>query len=220
MATEHGKLRLQFAARREKQVKAPINRSFSFWGFVLITVALSVPVLVGCDGPRGDLSAVEASALVGEHVEYRIGPGDKLKVTVFNEPALSGEFQVRGTGNVAFPLAGEVPAAGASATEFQERLTKHLRGRYVRDPKVSVEIVDYRPINVTGEVRNAGQHAYRPGLTVQDAVALAGGYTYRANTRTVYIRRRNAGGEITVQTDGERVAVLPGDDVRVAERYF
>jgi len=201
-------------------VKALDGGCLALRGLVLIVAALSAPGLAGCDGPRGDLSDVQASALTSDPGEYRIAPGDKLKVTVFNEPELTGEFQVRENGNVAFPLAGEVRAAGASATEFQQRLTQHLRGRYVRDPKVSVEIADYRPVNVIGEVRNAGQYAYRPGLSVQDAVALAGGYTYRANTRTVYIRRRNASGEIAVQMDGERVAVLPGDNVRVPERYF
>ena len=81
-------------------------------------------------------------------------------------------------------------------------------------------MTNYRPFNVIGEVRNAGQYPYRPGLTVQDAVAMAGGYTYRANTRTLYVRRVNAGGEDTVQTDSDRAPVLPGDNIRVPERYF
>ena len=75
-------------------------------------------------------------------------------------------------------------------------------------------------VYVIGEVKNAGQYPYRPGLTVQDAVAMAGGYTYRANTRTLYVRRTNAGGEDTVQTDSDRAPVLPGDNIRVPERYF
>lgn len=151
---------------------------------------------------------------------YRLSPGDKVKVTVFNEPDLTGEFQVNAAGNVAFPLAGEIPAQGKSVDEFKAVLTRTLSGRYVKNPRVAVEVVNYRPFNVIGEVRNAGQFPYRPGLTVQDAVAMAGGYTYRANTRTVYVRRADASGEATVQMDGERVPVLPGDNIRVPERYF
>lgn len=151
---------------------------------------------------------------------YRLTSGDKVKVTVFNEEELTGEFQVNDSGNVAFPLAGEVPAAGLSVAEFKAGLTKTLRGRYVKNPQVAVEVVSYRPFNVIGEVRNAGQFQYRPGLTVQDAVAMAGGYTYRANTRVLYLRRSESGGESTVQMDGERISVLPGDNIRVPERYF
>jgi polysaccharide export outer membrane protein len=174
----------------------------------------------GCDGPRGVLSGADAMASAQQASIYRLSPGDKVKVTVFNEADLTGEFQVNDSGNVAFPLAGEVPAAGQSIDEFKASLTKTLRGRYVKNPRVAVEVVNYRPFNVFGEVRNAGQYAYRPGMTMQDAVAMAGGYTYRANTRVLYVRRAQAGGESTVQTDGERVTVLPGDNIRVPERYF
>lgn len=176
----------------------------------------------GCDGPRGitALNAETPAAPVNTPGTYRISPGDKLKVTVFNEADLTGEFQVNERGNVAFPLVGEVQAANSTPDEFQQRLTTRLRGKYVKKPRVSVEMTNYRPFNVLGEVKNAGQYPYRPGLTIQDAVALAGGFSYRANTRTVYVRRADAGGEISVSTDGEKVPILPGDNIRVPERYF
>ena len=151
---------------------------------------------------------------------YRLGPGDKVKVTVFNEPDLTGEYQVSDTGNIALPLVGAIPAAGASAKELQERLARRLGGGYVRSPRVTVDVTSYRPFNVFGEVKTAGQFAYRPGLTVQDAVAMAGGFTYRANSHTAYIRRAEARGEQTIQLDTERVPVMPGDSIRVPERYF
>jgi polysaccharide export outer membrane protein len=151
---------------------------------------------------------------------YRLGPGDKVKVTVFNEPDLTGEYQVSETGNIALPLVGTIPAAGASAKELQERLVRRLGGGYVRSPRVTVDVTSYRPFNVFGEVKTAGQFAYRPGLTVQDAVAMAGGFTYRANSRTAYLRRAEARGEQTIQLDTERVPVMPGDSIRVPERYF
>lgn len=173
----------------------------------------------GCDGPRGEATRLNLAA-APDVASYHLSPGDKVKVTVFNEPDMSGEFAVNGSGNVSIPLAGDVPAAGATAEQFETAVARKLSGRYVKNPRVSVEIVAYRPFNVIGEVRNAGQYPYRPGLTVQDAIAMAGGYTYRANTGTAYIRRAQAPGEATVKTDGERIAVLPGDNIRIPERYF
>ena len=176
--------------------------------------------LAGCDGPRGTIIGADAMASTESSSDYRLSPGDKVKVTVFNEEDLTGEFQVNESGSVAFPLAGEIPAAGKTMPEFKEHLTRTLRGRFVRNPKVSVEVANYRPFNVVGEVRNAGQFSYRPGLTMQDAVAMAGGYTYRANTRLLYVRRADAGGESRVNPDERQAPVLPGDNIRIPERYF
>jgi protein involved in polysaccharide export with SLBB domain len=186
----------------------------------LSVLLLIFAAAVGCDGPRGIVNSLEAETPAATTDTYRLSPGDKLKVTVFNEADLTGEFQVNERGNVAFPLAGEIKASGSTPDEFRERLTQRLRGKFVKNPRVSIEMVNYRPFNVLGEVRNAGQYPYRPGLSVQDAVAMAGGFTYRANNRTVYIRRADAAGEITVNTDGEKVPILPGDNLRVPERYF
>ena len=188
--------------------------------FGLSVLFLIFATIAGCDGPRGIVNSLEAETPASTTDTYRLSPGDKLKVTVFNETDLTGEFQVNERGNVAFPLAGEIKASGSTPDEFRDRLTQCLRGKFVKNPRVSIEMVNYRPFNVLGEVRNAGQYAYRPGISVQDAVAMAGGFTYRANTRTVYIRRADASGEITVQTDGEKVPILPGDNLRVPERYF
>jgi polysaccharide export outer membrane protein len=192
-----------------------------FWNSSIVLGLIGL-TLLACDGPRGvaALNSETPAVPVTSPGTYRLSPGDKLKVTVFNEADLTGEFQVNERGNVAFPLVGEVQAANATPDEFQQRLTARLRGKYVKNPRVSVEIISYRPFNVFGEVRNAGQYQYRPGLTIQDAVALAGGFTYRANTRTVYIRRADASGEISVSTDGEKVPILPGDNIRVPERFF
>jgi polysaccharide export outer membrane protein len=176
--------------------------------------------LTACDGPRGLASDPPAYAAMAQSDTYLLSPGDKLRVTVFNEPDLTGEFQINHSGEVSFPLIGTIAAAGLSVTEFQNQLLRRLRNGYVRNARVSIEIATYRPFNVFGEVKNAGQYPFRPGLTVQDAIAMAGGFTYRANSRTAYVRRANANGELTVQLDGPRVSILPGDDVRVAERYF
>jgi polysaccharide export outer membrane protein len=185
-----------------------------------VAAVVSLGVLAAaCDGPRGSAQLSDAPPKIVQSA-YQLTAGDKVKITVFNEPDLSGEFQVNDSGHVALPLAGEVPAAERTLPEFKNEVIKTLRGRFVKNPRVAVEVMNYRPFNVIGEVRNAGQYPYRPGLTVQDAVAMAGGYTYRANTRTLYVRRTNAGGEDTVQTDSDRAPVLPGDNIRVPERYF
>jgi protein involved in polysaccharide export with SLBB domain len=187
---------------------------------VIAALALFASLLTACDGPRGLVGELPAHAAMAQADTYVLSPGDKLKVTVFNEPDLTGEFQVNHAGDIAFPLVGTIPAAGLSVAEFQNQLLRRLRNGYVRNARVSIEVASYRPFNVFGEVRNAGQYPFRPGLTVQDAIAMAGGFTYRANSRTAYVRRANANTETTVQLDGPRVSILPGDDVRVPERYF
>ncbi len=188
---------------------------------VVAALALLASLLTACDGPRGFTGDVPALAAMAQaDPSYVLSPGDKLKVTVFNEPDLTGEFQVNQSGEIAFPLIGTIRAAGLSTGEFQNQLLRRLRNGYVRNARVSIEIASYRPFNVFGEVRNAGQYPFRPGLTVQDAIAMAGGFTYRANSRTAYLRRANANAEMTVQLDGPRVPIHPGDDVRVPERYF
>jgi protein involved in polysaccharide export with SLBB domain len=188
----------------------------------VIFVACGV-LFAGCDGPRGRLSADQVQTLAtapAQPAAYRLAPGDKVKVTVFNEPDFTGEFQVNMAGNVAFPLIGDVAALNVTTSVFKERLAARLRRGYVRKPEISIEVTSYRPVNVIGEVKGAGQFQFRPGLTVQDAIALAGGYSYRANTRRVYIRRADAGGEIVANTDDEPVVIEPGDSIRIPERFF
>jgi protein involved in polysaccharide export with SLBB domain len=185
-----------------------------------MAVALLAPLLAACDGPQGLTGDVPAHAAMAQSDSYILSPGDKLKVTVFNEPDLTGEFQINQSGNISFPLIGNIAAAGLSASELQNQLLRRLRNGYVRNARVSVEVATYRPFNVFGEVKNAGQYPFRPGLTVHDAIAMAGGFTYRANSRTAYVRRANANNELTVQLDGPRVPILPGDDVKIPERYF
>ena len=188
--------------------------------YVVAALALLASLLTACNGPHSLVGDVAARAAMAQSDTYLLSPGDKLKVTVFNEPDLTGEFQIDQSGNIAFPLVGTIAAAGFSVTEFQNQLLRRLRNGYVRNARVSIEVASYRPFNVFGEVKNAGQYPYRPGLTVQDAIAMAGGFTYRANSRTAYVRRANANTETAVQLSGPRVSILPGDDVRIAERYF
>ncbi|MGD9814199.1 MAG: polysaccharide biosynthesis/export family protein [Hyphomonadaceae bacterium] len=168
-------------------------------------------LVAGCSttAPTGDL---------GAPVEYRLGPGDQLRITVFNEPDLTGQYLVGSQGSIAYPLVGDVRAAGLTLEEFTQALQTALQA-YIRTPNVSVEVANYRPFFILGEVQRPGTYPYSANLTVLNAVATAGGFTYRANRNRVYIRHANSQEEevvpLTIATP-----VLPGDTIRIGERLF
>lgn len=152
-------------------------------------------------------------------VEYRLGAGDRIELTVFREETLSGEFQVNEAGLISLPLVGDIEAAGKTVPQFRNDLTTLLGSEYVRDPRVTVNVVNYRPVYVLGEVQRPGEYDYNENMTVFALVAMAGGFTYRADESVVYIRHENAAEETAYRlTSGG--AVLPGDTVRFVERYF
>lgn len=155
---------------------------------------------------------------VAEPVEYRLGPGDQLRITVFNETELSGQFVVGSQGSIAYPLVGEVRAGGMTIAEFTEGVRQALLA-YIRAPNVSVQVENYRPFFILGEVQRPGTYPYSASLTVLNAVATAGGFTYRANRGRVFVRHANEQEEqslpLTIATP-----VLPGDTIRIGERLF
>lgn len=151
--------------------------------------------------------------------EYRLGPGDALRVIVFGEEQLSGEFRLDAAGRVAMPLIGEVPAKDRSTRDLEKEISKRLEAGYVKDPKVSVEVLNFRPFFILGEVRNPGQYAYVNGMTALSAVAMAGGYTYRAKEDYVLISR-GSDPKKQVYRAPITTPVLPDDVVRIPERYF
>lgn len=160
-----------------------------------------------------------AAAAQGAPEAYRLGVADKLKVTVFNEPTLSGEFLVNADGTIALPLIGNVTAAGRSATEVQKALEQQFADGYLREPKVAVEVLTYRPFYIYGEVVRPGEYPYAAGLSVLKAVALAQGFTYRADRRRVFLKRAEDGQEAEIRLSADQ-PIAPGDTIRVAERYF
>lgn len=151
--------------------------------------------------------------------EYRLGSGDKIRVITFGEDALTGEFFVGGSGKVSLPLVGEVQAAGKSIREFQGEVEAALKGGYLREPRVSVEVLNYRPFYILGEVNKPGEYPYTNGLTVMNAVATAEGFTYRANRKRVFIKRADTNEEQQFPLTGV-TPVAPGDTIRVVERFF
>lgn len=169
----------------------------------------------------GRAQAAEAPpAAVREIPEYRLGTGDKVRVITFGEPTLSGEFFVGDSGKISIPLVGELPATGLTARQFQASVEAALKdGELMKDPKVSIEILNYRPFYILGEVNTPGTYPYTSSLTVMNAVATAGGFTYRANQKRVFIKRQDTNKEEEFPLDGN-TPVAPGDTIRIAERLF
>jgi polysaccharide export outer membrane protein len=149
----------------------------------------------------------------------KLAPGDKVKVTTYGEETLTGEFQVTPAGTVAFPLIGDVQAAGLDPSALARALEAKLGAGYLLDPKVSVEVLTFRPIYVLGEVQKPGEYPYTPGLTIRGAVAKADGFTYRANQKKVFVKRAGEAGETEYPLTAD-FAIMPGDTVRFSERYF
>jgi protein involved in polysaccharide export with SLBB domain len=149
---------------------------------------------------------------------YRLGSGDKLKVTVFGEEDASGEYEVDATGAISARLVGRVQIQGLSVSEVEQTLIDAYRSRgFFKNPRISIELVNLRPFFILGEVEKRGSFPYVNGLTVAQAVAIAGGYTYRASRGRITIQRVGSSKE---EPATEATVVYPGDIVRVPERYF
>lgn len=175
--------------------------------FALGACAPNVPLPTG-------VGAVDTST-----AEYRLAPGDKLQVSVFNETALSPTVDIDPSGEIAVPLIGRVKAAGMTVDGLASLLRTRFADGYLRDPRVGVQVLNYRPVSLLGEVNKPGQYPYTVGMTVSAAVAAAQGFTYRARTKTVFIKRMGEDAEIEVALTAN-TPVLPGDTIRVGERYF
>jgi protein involved in polysaccharide export with SLBB domain len=154
-----------------------------------------------------------------QSTEIRLEAGDKLRVTVFGEDKLSGEYQVNTAGYLSLPLAGSVKVSGMTGPETERALEQKFKGPFLRNPRVTVEVLTFRPFYVLGEVQKPGEYPFRTGLNVLSAIAIAGGGTYRANTSKVLIQRSGSN-EIREYPQSPTVKVMPGDLVRVPERYF
>lgn len=150
--------------------------------------------------------------------EYRIGTGDRLKVQIFGEERLSGEFVVRSDGKIAYPLTGDVNAGDKTLPEFRNELRTRV-GEFLRNPQVAVEMLNFRPVYVLGEVAKPGEFAFTERMSVFALVAKAGGFSYRANQAFVFIRHEKETEEKAVRLSSA-TAVQPGDTIRVPERTF
>lgn len=150
---------------------------------------------------------------------YVLGAGDSVRITVFEQEGLTNSYAVDQAGYISFPLIGPVAARGRTAAQLEQDIATQLANGYIREPDVSVEIDRYRPIFIMGEVTAAGQYSYVPGMTVQKAVAVAGGFTARANQANADVTR-DINGEVITGRVLMSDPLLPGDTVYVRERLF
>lgn len=183
-------------------------------------IAGAVAVMIGATGcARNAVTDLPASMVSTAGSVYRLGLGDKVRVNVYGERDLSGEFQVSGNGSIDMPLIGAIKAQGLSANELQAALTQRLADGYVVKPRVNVEVFDFRPYYVLGEVQNAGRYPAGEGTSLLGAIATAGGFSYRADQSKIFIRRAGTMTEYRVPV-GTDLVVRPGDVIRVGERYL
>lgn len=195
---------------------------------MLLGLVVVIGLIGGCSSSPPP-TPVEAAARAGAATSggapledissYKLGPGDALRITVFRHEDLSGEFRLDGEGYFALPLVGEILAGGRTARQLENEIEVALKsGGYLVEPQVSIEVLNYRPFYIIGEVNNPGSFEYVSGMTVINAVALAGGFTYRADQDDIVISRGGSSGpEIQAAPDTE---VLPGDIVEIQERFF
>jgi polysaccharide biosynthesis/export protein len=146
---------------------------------------------------------------------YRLGPGDQLTIKVVGAEDISGDYPVSDNGTIGIPLIGDIKAAGQTRTQLEKAIADKLAQGYLRNPRVSVAIAKYRPFYIYGEVAKPGEYPYASGMKVLNAIATAGGYTYRANQSYVVVNRHGQGGKALGATPIE-----PDDVIEVPERLF
>lgn len=178
-----------------------------------LALILGAPLLAGCVTARP--TYLEA----GMEGEYRLAAGDRLRIIVFGQDDLSNLYTVEPGGTIAMPLIGAVPVAGATTRIVEARVAERLRQGFLRDPQVAVEVDTYRPFFILGEVASPGQFPYVDQLTVQTAVAIAGGFTPRADRTNAEITR-TVGDAIVTEAVPMTFPVRPGDTIVVAERWL
>ncbi len=151
--------------------------------------------------------------------EYKLGSGDRIGVTVFRHPDLSGQFEIDGAGMIALPLIGGVAVGGLTLAQAEAAMVDALSPDYLKNPRISLEVLNYRPFYIIGEVKAPGSYPFVNGITVLNAVAIAGGFTYRARENRVTIIRADDPEYEKTRVTPDTV-VLPGDMIEIPERFF
>lgn len=198
--------------------------------YVFLLIAASL-LLVGCAGKSQSKWVTTVNSFAPQKSRartvspfqsnaYTVGQGDRLQVRVFGEPTLSGEYSVDGAGVISMPLVRSVKVAGLTTQRVEQRIAARLRKKFLRNPNVSVEIRTYRPFYILGEVNRSGQYPYVDGMSVQTAVAIAGGFTPRARQSRVKVTRKYAQNKTRTLSLRSSATLLPGDTVVVEERFF
>ena len=192
--------------------------------FILSFALLSLcAVQPGC-ATTGDTPAVSNAAALppaADEKQYTLSAGDKIRVIVFGEETLTGEYVITSGGNLTFPLVGNLSASNKTVEQLQDALVAALGNGYIRNPNVSIQVISFRPFYILGEVNRPGEYPVSTGLTFEQAVASAGGFTYRANTRRAFIKRSNETKDRLIDLRGaEPIVIRAGDTIRIRERHF
>ncbi len=174
--------------------------------------------LTCCTNQSGFL-APENSMQIDFTAAYHLGPGDVVMVKVFEEPELSGEFKITGSDTITLPLAGEVDIGGRTLAEARQRIEDALKEGFLLNPRVSVTVSEYRDYYILGEVRSPEGYPFEEGINVLNAIAVAGGFTYRAETGKVKIVRPGTE-EPQLLVTGIHTPIFPGDVIYVEEKIF
>ena len=179
--------------------------------------AARAPVAQPCGTAGCGPAAVAAYAAYPQ--PYLLDAGDRLRITVFGQDGLTNSYAVDAAGNITMPLVGSIPARGLTTAQLSRSLTERLKQGYIREPKVAIEVEAYRPFFIHGEVANPGQYAYVANMTVENAVAIAGGFGPRADRSKVTVSR-TTGGQTTRASVPLSYPLRPGDTLRIDERWF
>ena len=179
---------------------------------------LGMFVLAACDSDSTPIVPMAAAGSPGD--SNKLGPNDRLRITVFGQPTLTGEYTLDGNGVLAFPLIGNVPANGVTTSQLQQAIAAKLKPDYMVNPSVSAEVITRRPFYVIGEVQKPGNYTYVSDMTAVNAIAMAGGFTRRARKNDFYIRRLDKDGKVVRIEANAGTVLQAGDTLEVRERVF
>jgi polysaccharide biosynthesis/export protein len=207
--------RALFSASRPTYVQPPTDASAPAY--------MPPPTHTPAPAPASKLYDAYASAPVSAPARfdggYRLDAGDKLRVVVYGQEGLTNTYAIDAAGSITMPLIGQVPARGRSPASLAAEISARLRNGYIREPSVAVEIESYRPFFILGEVQAPGQYPYVPNMTVESAVAIAGGFSPRAKRDMVTLTHTDTNGAARYAVP-LGTSLSPGDTVYVGERWF
>ena len=202
------------------QTYAPAYATPAYTAPAYAAPAYRTPVATAYSGyPAAAVAAPAVYAAPPQQTAYTLDSGDRLRVVVFGQDGLTNSYVVDASGDIAMPLIGSVTARGLTTDQLSSRIADLLRQGYVRDPHVAVEVEAYRPFFILGEVTQPGQYPYVANMTVETAVAIAGGFTPRGYKQYVVISR-NYGGQAYRFKTPITAQIQPGDTIQVEERWF
>ena len=198
-----------------RQLLLVVAAMFTLGGYCDAVAATATPAPIAAAAQTAPQIATPAP--IEAAGDYKLGVADKVRVLVYNEPTLSGEFAVNANGSLSFPLIGDIKAVDRTTSAVGDEIRTRLADGYLRDPRVSIDVLTFRPYYILGEVNKPGEYPYSTGLSGMNAIATAGGFTYRAQRKRIFVKRAGAGEEEQVSPI---TAIHPGDTIRVGERYF